>query len=435
MRAARRKFHRAWGWILLTSLVIAAAVGVYSYFYEPDLYQSTLDLYVASEGAGLAQSSAGNRSLLKDCKQLLRNSEILEQVEMKLMPQTMDEIRLAVAGEADSHIIQLRATGPDPELCQTAVTALGVVFSEHLQNVAGFQRVAVANRAQFPLEPILWIRVEKILLAFGGSFLLLTLLFFLLVSKRPTIGGKDIFATDFGTPVLGGIPDYRKDMSRFFHHKGAFPRILYPWVNRSSTEAVKTLSLSLWDDQGHQPRSVVMASYGSEEEKSSLMVMLGNELCDQGKRVLLVDMDWRAPTLGDLLGTHGAWDLVHHLSGEATLDQVILPTQVDNLFLIDNLHPQSQATWLVGSKAFAAFMSYACEVFDHVLLDTPPLSLYADAMMLGSLADGTLLVAAEYRLTCLQLREMIHKQKVTHQKLLGIVFSLAPNRKSKPLSE
>ncbi len=434
MRTAWRKYQKVWVWLLLPSLVVAVAVGLYAYLFMPDQYCSTVGLYVLPSGVDVDEQYAPSTRdmIVRDCQQLLRNKELLDKAEAKLAPYTMDGMRLTVEGVPDTHVINMTVTGPDPELCQTAAIALSVVFTEHLQQVSDLKNVSVANRAQYPLEPVGPSRVPAILLAFLVCFAVGTLLFFLFVPKQETVRAEQVGPEDFGVPTLGKIPDFRKDLSRFFKNKGKQQRMLLQWVNRSCVEEIKNLSLCLKAREDKKPvTSLVLTSYSADEGKSSLTVLLGSELVNQGKRVLLVDMDCFAPTLGRLLGVHGKRDLIHHLGGEATIEQVMLPTGLPNLFLIDQVHLESMTTRVVGSKAFDAFLKRMTEEFDYVLFDSPPVSLFADAAALGSALDGTLLVVAENRISPSKLRDLVQKLQAAQNQLLGLAFTYVPGAKEK----
>ncbi len=434
MKTAWRSYRKHIRWIVLFSLALAVAMGVYTFQYEENVYMSSVQLYVLPTGTdGNAQyDAAASAMLARDSRQLLKNPTLVYEAEEKLNPDTLDGMRVTLDGVAGTHLLELRAYGTRPELCQTAVTAVSVVFMQQLQDTASLETVSVAKRAELPDAPVGPRRVLKTGATFLGAFAAMTLLHFLFGKKRPMLWASEVRDDQFGAPVLGRVSDFRHDLSAFFKKKRRKTRILCQYVNRSTIEDVRALSLSLAaPSAGERRRSLVVTSEHMDEGKSSLLTLLATELCNQGRRVLVIDMDTYAPSLGRLLCAHGDQDLLDHLGGYATLDQVIVPTPVGNLFLIDNLHTESITSRMVAAPAFLSFMKRVLKEFDYVLFDSPPMHLFADAAALGSVLDGTLLVVADGRTGPEALKETILKLQKANNRLLGLVFSCVPVRSAR----
>ncbi len=432
MKAAWRSYRRNVGLILLFGLVVAAAMGVYTYHYEPDQYVSGVSLYIFPKGMDVdAKYNAQTAEMLvRDAQAIIRNPQILYKTEEKLSPDTLDGMRVKLSGIADTHIVRIDAYGQDPELCQRAATAVSVVFMEQMRNVTEIENISVAERAELPTDPVLPRRALKTALAFGVTFLLLSLLWLLFAPKRLRLRAEDFHEGKYGIRMLGRISDFRKDLPYYFRRRGTKVRILSQYVNRSTLEDVKAMAIALQQEPLSQ-RSLVLTSLQTDEGKSTLAALLAGELADQGKRVLVVDMDCYAPTIGRLFGVKGSRDLIHHLGGEVALDQIILPTAIPDLFVIDIVHPHSLVARMVGASAFAGFMQRMYQEFDYVLFDTPPISLFADAAALGSVLDATILVIAEERLTGTEVMETIQRLKKANNRLAGCVFTLAKPRRVK----
>jgi capsular exopolysaccharide synthesis family protein len=84
--------------------------------------------------------------------------------------------------------------------------------------------------------------------------------------------------------------------------------------------------------------------------------------------------------------------LTQFMMGQATQEQVIQSTMVDNLwFLPAGAHPPNPSELLGGAQMRATLAKLGRE-FDILILDTPPVHAAADALILGSQADGVILV-------------------------------------------
>lgn len=426
MESAMRSYRRNILLIVLLSFMFAAAMGFYTYGYEPDVYASTVGLYVLPSGT---DNAAISEMLASDAALLLQNPEILAKAEEELSPDSLDGMRITLEGVKGTHILQITAFGTNPSLCQRAATAVSTVFMEQMQTVTNVLTISVAKQAEFPMEPVAPRRILKILLTCAIAFVAISALWLLFAPKKRRVCASD--ALEGVAPVLGSVSDFRGDIDSFFNKKKSEKRILSQCVNRSTIEDVKALSIALGNKVSPQRRSLVVASYQADEQRSGLTVLLASELCDQGKRVLLVDMDCYAPTIGRLLCVHGTKDLIHYLGGEATLDQITLPTAIPGLFVVDHLHEQSLVARMVAAPAFAAFVEQMQQEYDRVFFIAPPVGLFSDAAALASVLDGILLVVAQERHTQKEFENMILKLKMAGDRLVGLAFTLVPPRRVK----
>lgn len=430
MKVAWSKYKRNWGWFLLIGLLLAAAFGYFAYAHVPDYYVSSVGLYVQPKGTGSGEavSQSASQAIARDCTNLLQSPELRQKIEQKVSPDVLDDVYLFAEAEAGSHLVQIRAYSPMPDVSQRAVTAAGVVLMERMEPLSETYSLSIAERAQLSENAAwpqrnLWIGI-----VFLAVFVVLSLLFLLLVPKREMLHAENRPEAVAGVPILGAVADYRRDLTYFFK-KSRNPRYaqeLPAYINRASIEDIKNITLSLNGPGDEEPlQSLVVASENTDEGKSSLAALIGMELCNQGSRVLMIEMDCYAPTLGKLLRVQGQADLIHHLGGEATLDQVILATGIPNLFFIDNCHIDSYASRMIGSPAFEGFLDLMYEEFDYIIFDAPPASLFADAASLGSVLDGTLMVAANNRLTAQGLKVALERFKKAKNNVLGVVLTFA----------
>jgi len=143
----------------------------------------------------------------------------------------------------------------------------------------------------------------------------------------------------------------------------------------------------------HQMRLLGITSSIAGEGKTITCAQLGRSLASTGrKKVLLVDVDIRKADLTHGMGARRTPGLTEYLLGGATLQQIIHPTQVPNLFLIPSgIDVNSPADLLAGDK-FKSFLQEIRASYDMILLDTPPVLPVADTPTIRDLTDGFLFV-------------------------------------------
>jgi capsular exopolysaccharide synthesis family protein len=146
--------------------------------------------------------------------------------------------------------------------------------------------------------------------------------------------------------------------------------------------------------RGHRYRSIAITSPVKGEGKSLSAVNLAICLAEApGTRVCLLDTDFRAPRVQDLLGLGEGPGLSELLLDEADLNSsVLLETRVRDLHVIRAGRLPRNPAELLGSERIKNLLDVLKTDFTHVLCDTPPVNPYTDAAVLGARMDGVILV-------------------------------------------
>ena len=110
------------------------------------------------------------------------------------------------------------------------------------------------------------------------------------------------------------------------------------------------------------------------------------------KRVLLADFDLRRPRIHSLLQIDREPGLSDYLSGTAPLSAVLRKIADTNLYVMPAGSPVKNPLELLNRKQVRALFDELPDVFHWTIIDTPPLLFSADANLLATLTDGTLLV-------------------------------------------
>jgi succinoglycan biosynthesis transport protein ExoP len=163
--------------------------------------------------------------------------------------------------------------------------------------------------------------------------------------------------------------------------------------NSPESEAVHALRAMLFLSQPkHPPKVLLVTSPLAGEGKTTLANNLAIALAKHG-RACLVDADMRKPAIGASFNLTSVTGLEHYLEGSATLDQVSFPSQdVKNLTIIPSTMPKDSAIQLLQDGRIKSLIARLRERFDFVVIDTPPILPYADALALSTHVDGVILV-------------------------------------------
>jgi polysaccharide biosynthesis transport protein len=210
---------------------------------------------------------------------------------------------------------------------------------------------------------------------------------------------------------------------------GAIPRkktdsILDELADASSqlSEAYFSLATSLqFVSETGAPKTLLVTSTRPAEGKSTSTWGLALSFARIGKRVLLIDSDMRKPTFKVQRDDKtGLSQLLTH--ADPVADHVY-ETESENIWLLPcGPLPPNPAELLSGSR-IRAVLAEATEQFDIVIVDGPPVLGLADAPLLGSICDGTLLVTEAAKTRTRAAVESLHRLRESGTRLVGAVLT------------
>ena len=160
-----------------------------------------------------------------------------------------------------------------------------------------------------------------------------------------------------------------------------------------SFRAVRT-SLAFYTGQTKCP-VIVVSSPVSGEGKTFVSVNLATIISMMNKKVLIVGLDLRKPRVHAILKAGNGHGMSQYLSSSATFEEVVVPTEIENLWFAPSGPVPPNPAELIGSLKMAEFIARARNEFDAVIIDTPPVGIVTDALLLSQLANVTLFVVRQ----------------------------------------
>lgn len=147
-----------------------------------------------------------------------------------------------------------------------------------------------------------------------------------------------------------------------------------------------------------QVKSIVMTSSIHNEGKTTTSVNLAVAMTYEiGKKILLVDCDLRKGRLHTVLGLNNIKGMSNYLEDEADLADIIKKTPIPGLHLVTCGYVPINPSEILGSNKMIEFLEQAKQEYDFIILDAPPVIPLTDAAVLGTSADGVVIVAQSGR--------------------------------------
>lgn len=238
-------------------------------------------------------------------------------------------------------------------------------------------------------------------------------------------------------PVLAVLPTMKRSESK------TVPMVTRP--GGTFAESVRSLQTTIRfiEEDDHPVRVLAITSALGGDGKTTLAINLATSFALSGYSVVLVSADLRRATidqrfgvtkrdagLADLLAVRQREDRVHsELSPDDLLGMqvpktdvstVLRSTDVDGLKFLGAGSVTTQPAELLGSPQFVAVMEELRASFGMVILDCPP-TLVADALLLGRVADATLVVSSVGRTSRPALEETVERLRAARVNLIGAV--------------
>lgn len=187
-------------------------------------------------------------------------------------------------------------------------------------------------------------------------------------------------------------------------------------------DMMRTRLLQHMRDQGW--RRVAITSPTAQCGKSTVALNLALSLQREPEtRTVLLDMDLRRPSLGQMMGASGDCDLGPFLTGEARFDENAVRVG-ENLAVAANRKPVADAAKLIGGSYLPLSLRALEDTYapDLMIFDTPPMLLTHDVMALAKHVDCVLLVAGAEVTTPKQI-DQCERDLAGQTQMLGVILN------------
>ncbi|MBX3423860.1 MAG: polysaccharide biosynthesis tyrosine autokinase [Pirellulaceae bacterium] len=202
----------------------------------------------------------------------------------------------------------------------------------------------------------------------------------------------DEIVSDLGKPVLGHIP--AMDLANIKKVIDSVdPSIITLHHSRGRiSEAFRSVRTGLFfSSRGSELKVVQITSPVPGDGKSTLSSNLAVAMAQSGRRVLLIDADFRRPRLQKLFGFDADVGMAQLVAGQCELDDAIYTSCVANLSIMPGGKRPNNPAELLSSSRFAELIEIVREKYDIIIIDTPPLLAVSDPSVVASVVDGVVL--------------------------------------------
>ena len=385
VKEARRKLALA----MVLVIICAGAMAVRSFISYSPRYVASASFTVRISNPTYASVSSYNTKTAEQMAatfpSILTSGVLQQRVKEHLGISYMPSVNVSANGTTS--IITVKVTDSDPQRAYDVLNAVMEYYPEVAEFVVGSTELVLLDESGIPNAPsnprdLKSAAVRGALIGAGLWFALVALL----ALTRSTIHNEKELKNLLNTPCVGQVPHVKVT------RKNPCPLVHKSKKQPGFAEGVRLLRIHMEKTMADQNQKVLLVSSAIPGEgKTTVSVNLGISMARKGRKVLLIDCDLRNPSVAKALQMETPHTLADYLQGKVTVRDMIASTEVENLHIISGAGGKTM-TEKLGQERFARLVQAARNLYDYVILDTPPCSLLADAAEVAELADTGLLV-------------------------------------------
>lgn len=417
--------------ILLGAIAVAMIVNMMVRAEFRNTYSTMATFVVTSKtSSNYAYSNLSAASTMANSFSNILNSNLLK----KKVCQDLgtDSFRASASARVinGTNLMTLRVTADTPESTYRTIRSIMDNMNTLTQYVSAdmvmeiLQDPSVPTRADTSFSAASQTRKAFLLTAAG-----LILVFMYLSYRKETVKSEKDLENQLDAKSLGMI------------HQEKQYRTLKDWIGRKKRKFLVTDLSAKFEfverfkkiaahvsSQAHKihAKVILVTSVQEHEGKSTICANLALTLVQQGYKVLLIDGDMRRPTLNSLFlkpDDKLKASLGSVLMGQANLADAMIHDEERGLDLLLNKRNYSNSTDIVSSDYMGRLIALVREHYDFIIIDSPPMSLMADAEVLADLSDMSILVVKYDTVLAQDLNDAIDSLRDCHGQFAGCVLS------------
>jgi tyrosine-protein kinase Etk/Wzc len=213
-------------------------------------------------------------------------------------------------------------------------------------------------------------------LAIGGILPLILLILIEYFNSR--IVDRNVIEQLTSAPLLGSVG----------HNEKLFELPVFENPKSALAESFRALRANLQYFMKSEKNNVIaVSSTVSGEGKTFCAANLAAILAMASRKTLLVSLDLRKPKVHRIFKLDNSTGISSYLAGITPLEKVIFPTYIQNLFVAVSGPVPPNPAELIESAPMMNFINSLKQQYDYIIIDTPPVAIVTDALLLKEMVD------------------------------------------------
>lgn len=418
-------------WVVVV-VALSAAMLLASYYkqgYTPN-YTSTATFSISAKGSSSAYNSLNTtRDMATVFAEVFQSKILREKVEEAMGGEKFTG-KIVTATIPETNLMTVSVVAPTSEqafkvlnlVMENYSSISDYLFSNALLSVIKSPTVPVA-----PSNPLNTRQNRKVVMGLAAVAILGLIV--ALAVMRDTVQTVKAARRKLDARVLWTVHHEvkNKTIRSKFQRKNVAPLINGSMITNRFKEENNGLGTAVEYHMRKRDQKVLMVSSAGENEgKSTIATNLALSLAKQGKKVLLLDCDFRKPSLHKILEVRSDKEktLVNYLSSaDRDPSEYLIYLKKHKLTVGVNRGGQRQSYNMVNSEKLARLIETMRQEMDYIVLDTPPMLAAADAQILAKLAETAIMVVRMDYMKTIAINDCLDSVRQSLPDMIGVVLN------------
>ena len=448
-------------WIIIIMGIVGLGIAFcISKFVLPLKYSSSVSMYVKSN-ANKEDSNVNinelnaSKSLVSTYIVVLKNPTVLKEVGNELINMidtnedvTEEKIKKCFSISSDgtiepnsilscvnmqssggTEVLEITATTKDADISAALCNCFAKVARPFLMRVVGagdVQTIGEADAHYSPVSPRT--KMNCLIGGFAGAFLAIVIIIVADLLDN-SIKSSDDITHKFDLAVIGEIDQFGDSKMKKGEASANAKRytILDPdtpfYVNESYKAMRTNITFALAASTSKNKNVFAVASANPSEGKSTTAANIAIALSQMDCKVLLIDADLRKPVQHRIFKVNNKLGLTNVLVQMEIFEDCVKREVIPNLDLLTTGTKPPNPSEILASEYTADVLSGLSQMYDYVIIDTPPVNVVSDAMVISKSIAGILLVL-KYGVTSYDdLKEATRRTELSNTSIVGCVLN------------
>ena len=418
--------RNCWMIILVMLATYFAIAGVYRLTYSPQ-YTTTATMAVTARGSqsGTYSSLTTAMNMAEVFSEVFQSDTLKEKIEADLEVDNLD-YQISASVISETNLMTLTVTSNTPKMTyQIMQSALDnyTSVSDYLFSNASLQMVQDASVPMSASNPLNYSRIQK--LGTLASGVVMIGIIALLSIFRQTVKRSKQAKYQLDGRVIATIPYERKYHSLQELKKKPKKSVLInsPLLSMPYSEANRKLGALIERHMRRRNQQVLLVTSVAENEgKSSIAGNIALSMVDRGKKVVIIDCDFRKPALYKVFELKELKNgLSDYLDGNCKYEDII--TYQNNLAIISQKDSKKNSSNYFLTAQFTQFIKKCRSNFDYIIIDTPPMGAWVDVEAIINHSDSSVMVVREDWSEIGAINDLCDVLKQNDQDFIGFILN------------
>ena len=428
----RMLLRNAW-MIVASALICSMAASLFlTWFYVPQ-YNATMTYAVTARTTSTL--SSGSLTSTKEVAAVLSellSTDLINDSICAADPRLADfDGSITARQQAESNFIIVTASADTPEQAFLALNALTDTFPNFAEFISGRSVLHILRNPSVSAVPSNQLDTGRICqtAALAGAALMAGVLCYLSI-KSETIQTRTGARQLLDAPIIASVCHERKNRTirSLLKRTVRQVKVFSPTTSFAYTEQINTICGQLEHEARARNRKIfLITGVGESEGKSTVAANVASALALKGHNVALVDCDLRKPAMNRFFDNQykSALPLNKLLAKPYTRDnlrQCMVRHEQLGLYMLFPINSDARSSELLSGETMATLIQQL-QVFDYVIVDSPPMGMFPDAETLADLVDASMLVVRQDYTAACDINDAIDTLRQCKAGFLGCILN------------